>query len=196
KAWPLGLFSVPGTELTFNYNLDCLGNEKTACKCGAPNCSGFLGDRPKNSSSNASEEKGKKGKRRAKRRKTKSEGSLCCVTGSPAPRPITSPANGNVPGTTAMCVASPQFPSAISVPIPSARTTKRRPCWSATGADSCFAPTTTGRTSPRRKPGGLLENSLPPNASGKGTSGRGHNIKRNKLAPPAPLAQGCLVNKL
>uniref|UniRef100_A0A670ZSL4 Histone-lysine N-methyltransferase NSD2 n=1 Tax=Pseudonaja textilis TaxID=8673 RepID=A0A670ZSL4_PSETE len=73
----VGLFAVcdipAGTELTFNYNLDCLGNEKTVCKCGAPNCSGFLGDRPKNSSSNASEEKGKKGKRRAKRRKTKSE---------------------------------------------------------------------------------------------------------------------------
>lgn len=40
-------FSITGTELTFNYNLDCLGNEKTVCRCGAPNCSGFLGDRPK-----------------------------------------------------------------------------------------------------------------------------------------------------
>ncbi|KAL8202324.1 UNVERIFIED_CONTAM: Histone-lysine N-methyltransferase nsd2 [Gekko kuhli] len=73
----VGLFAVcdipAGTELTFNYNLDCLGNEKTACKCGAPNCSGFLGDRPKSSSSNASEEKGKKTKRRARRRRTKSE---------------------------------------------------------------------------------------------------------------------------
>lgn len=38
---------MEGTELTFNYNLDCLGNEKTVCCCGAPNCSGFLGDRPK-----------------------------------------------------------------------------------------------------------------------------------------------------
>uniref|UniRef100_A0A3Q1DHA1 Post-SET domain-containing protein n=1 Tax=Amphiprion ocellaris TaxID=80972 RepID=A0A3Q1DHA1_AMPOC len=49
----VGLFAVcdipSGTELTFNYNLDCLGNEKTVCRCGAPNCSGFLGDRPKNS---------------------------------------------------------------------------------------------------------------------------------------------------
>uniref|UniRef100_A0A8C5A5B8 Nuclear receptor binding SET domain protein 2 n=1 Tax=Gadus morhua TaxID=8049 RepID=A0A8C5A5B8_GADMO len=47
----VGLFAVcpipAGTELTFNYNLDCLGNEKTVCRCGAPNCSGFLGDRPK-----------------------------------------------------------------------------------------------------------------------------------------------------
>ena len=46
------LFTVrtaPGTgvELTFNYNLECLGNGKTVCKCGAPNCSGFLGVRPK-----------------------------------------------------------------------------------------------------------------------------------------------------
>ncbi|XP_061485788.1 histone-lysine N-methyltransferase NSD2 isoform X2 [Rhineura floridana] len=73
----VGLFAVcdipAGTELTFNYNLDCLGNEKTVCKCGAPNCSGFLGDRPKNSSTNASEEKGKKTKRRPRRRKTKNE---------------------------------------------------------------------------------------------------------------------------
>ncbi|KAB0398230.1 hypothetical protein E2I00_008819 [Balaenoptera physalus] len=47
----VGLFAVcdipAGTELTFNYNLDCLGNEKTVCRCGASNCSGFLGDRPK-----------------------------------------------------------------------------------------------------------------------------------------------------
>uniref|UniRef100_S4REP2 Nuclear receptor binding SET domain protein 2 n=1 Tax=Petromyzon marinus TaxID=7757 RepID=S4REP2_PETMA len=47
----VGLFAVSdipcGTELTFNYNLDCLGNEKTVCMCGAPNCSGFLGVRPK-----------------------------------------------------------------------------------------------------------------------------------------------------
>uniref|UniRef100_A0A6J0ULI6 Histone-lysine N-methyltransferase NSD2 isoform X1 n=1 Tax=Pogona vitticeps TaxID=103695 RepID=A0A6J0ULI6_9SAUR len=73
----VGLFAVcdipAGTELTFNYNLDCLGNEKTVCRCGAPNCSGFLGDRPKNSSSNASDEKARKAKRRARRRKTKSE---------------------------------------------------------------------------------------------------------------------------
>ncbi|XP_053704100.1 histone-lysine N-methyltransferase, H3 lysine-36 specific [Synchiropus splendidus] len=48
----VGLFAlvdVPaGTELTFNYNLECLGNGKTVCKCGASNCSGFLGVRPKN----------------------------------------------------------------------------------------------------------------------------------------------------
>ncbi|XP_076862293.1 histone-lysine N-methyltransferase, H3 lysine-36 specific [Brachyhypopomus gauderio] len=51
----VGLFAledVPaGVELTFNYNLECLGNGKTVCKCGAPNCSGFLGVRPKNQQS-------------------------------------------------------------------------------------------------------------------------------------------------
>ncbi|CAL8273789.1 unnamed protein product [Merluccius merluccius] len=70
----VGLFAVchipAGTELTFNYNLDCLGNEKTVCRCGAPNCSGFLGDRPKTSSAAPSEVKVK----RVKRRKRRSEG--------------------------------------------------------------------------------------------------------------------------
>lgn len=46
-AYNLQSSCVPGTELTFNYNLECLGNGKTVCKCGAPNCSGFLGVRPK-----------------------------------------------------------------------------------------------------------------------------------------------------
>ena len=39
------------TELTFNYNFDCISNEKAACQCGSANCSGFIGDRPKNISS-------------------------------------------------------------------------------------------------------------------------------------------------
>uniref|UniRef100_A0A8D0L4V1 Histone-lysine N-methyltransferase, H3 lysine-36 and H4 lysine-20 specific n=1 Tax=Sphenodon punctatus TaxID=8508 RepID=A0A8D0L4V1_SPHPU len=63
----VGLFAIvnikAGTELTFNYNLECLGNGKTVCKCGAPNCSGFLGVRPKNQP-NPTEEKSKKFKRR------------------------------------------------------------------------------------------------------------------------------------
>uniref|UniRef100_A0A8C1X7L2 Histone-lysine N-methyltransferase, H3 lysine-36 specific n=1 Tax=Cyprinus carpio TaxID=7962 RepID=A0A8C1X7L2_CYPCA len=48
----VGLFALEdiptGVELTFNYNLECLGNGMTECKCGASNCSGFLGVRPKN----------------------------------------------------------------------------------------------------------------------------------------------------
>ncbi|XP_023668230.1 histone-lysine N-methyltransferase NSD2 isoform X1 [Paramormyrops kingsleyae] len=74
----VGLFAIcdipAGTELTFNYNLDCLGNEKTVCRCGAPNCSGFLGDRPKNSNGLTSEVKGKKPKKKVKKRRARSEG--------------------------------------------------------------------------------------------------------------------------
>lgn len=34
--------------MTFNYNLDCLSNQRAVCRCGANNCSGFIGARPKN----------------------------------------------------------------------------------------------------------------------------------------------------
>lgn len=48
----IGLFAVVDipakTELTFNYNLEALSNEKAVCRCGSKNCSGFLGARPKN----------------------------------------------------------------------------------------------------------------------------------------------------
>ncbi|XP_053317865.1 histone-lysine N-methyltransferase, H3 lysine-36 specific [Spea bombifrons] len=68
----VGLFALcdvkAGTELTFNYNLECLGNGKTVCKCGAPNCSGFLGVRPKNQPP-ASEDKVRK-KKYTKRKKS------------------------------------------------------------------------------------------------------------------------------
>ncbi|XP_054453426.1 histone-lysine N-methyltransferase, H3 lysine-36 specific isoform X2 [Anoplopoma fimbria] len=71
----VGLFALQdipkGVELNFNYNLECLGNGKTACKCGAPNCSGFLGVRPKNQ---PPAEKLKEGKRRVPmKKKTKQE---------------------------------------------------------------------------------------------------------------------------
>ncbi|CAJ1058625.1 histone-lysine N-methyltransferase%2C H3 lysine-36 specific [Xyrichtys novacula] len=71
----VGLFALQdipkGVELKFNYNLECLGNGKTACKCGAPNCSGFLGVRPKNQ---PSAEKPKEGRRRVgMKKKTKQE---------------------------------------------------------------------------------------------------------------------------
>uniref|UniRef100_A0A4W5RY32 Histone-lysine N-methyltransferase, H3 lysine-36 specific n=1 Tax=Hucho hucho TaxID=62062 RepID=A0A4W5RY32_9TELE len=66
----VGLFALEdipeaGVELTFNYNLECLGNGKTVCKCGASNCSGFLGVRPKNQLSKAREGRGlKEGKKK------------------------------------------------------------------------------------------------------------------------------------
>lgn len=31
------------TELTFNYNLDCMGDQKKICHCGAKKCAGFIG---------------------------------------------------------------------------------------------------------------------------------------------------------
>uniref|UniRef100_A0A8C8RKL5 Post-SET domain-containing protein n=1 Tax=Pelusios castaneus TaxID=367368 RepID=A0A8C8RKL5_9SAUR len=130
------LIFYSGTELTFNYNLDCLGNEKTVCKCGAPNCSGFLGDRPKNSSTNSSEEKGKKTKKRTRRRKTKSEGKkesedecFRCGDGGQlvlCDRKSCTKAyhlscldleNGSVRGTTVMSVASLLFLFATSAQI-------------------------------------------------------------------------------
>ncbi|XP_022091753.1 histone-lysine N-methyltransferase NSD2-like [Acanthaster planci] len=73
----VGLFAICdipcNTELTFNYNLDCLGNEKKRCECGAPNCSGFIGVRPKTASAEAVAEKYKKAanRKKLKRRKRK-----------------------------------------------------------------------------------------------------------------------------
>lgn len=47
---PFDVFFVLGvpadTELTFNYNLHCVGNRRTSCHCGSDNCSGFLGVQP------------------------------------------------------------------------------------------------------------------------------------------------------
>lgn len=62
-----------GMELTFNYNLDCLGNGRTECHCGADNCSGFLGVRPKSACASTAEEKAKNAKLKQKRRKIKTE---------------------------------------------------------------------------------------------------------------------------
>jgi hypothetical protein len=31
------------TELTFNYNLEAVGDRKKVCQCGAKTCSGFIG---------------------------------------------------------------------------------------------------------------------------------------------------------
>ncbi|XP_017768211.1 PREDICTED: uncharacterized protein LOC108556555 [Nicrophorus vespilloides] len=43
----IGLFAIQDipkdTELTFNYNFQCVGEEKKECRCGAPSCSGFIG---------------------------------------------------------------------------------------------------------------------------------------------------------
>ncbi|XP_071166810.1 histone-lysine N-methyltransferase NSD2-like isoform X1 [Mytilus edulis] len=75
----VGLFALhdipAGSELTFNYNFECLGNDKTSCSCGAANCSGFLGVRPKTAAAAAQEKKSKeaKSKDKKKRKKRKTE---------------------------------------------------------------------------------------------------------------------------
>ncbi|KAJ7423338.1 histone-lysine N-methyltransferase NSD3 isoform X3 [Willisornis vidua] len=73
----VGLFALcdipAGMELTFNYNLDCLGNGRTECHCGAENCSGFLGVRPKTAFATPNEEKVKNAKLKQKKRKIKTE---------------------------------------------------------------------------------------------------------------------------
>ncbi|XP_058525763.1 histone-lysine N-methyltransferase NSD3 isoform X2 [Ochotona princeps] len=73
----VGLFALcdipAGMELTFNYNLDCLGNGRTECHCGAVNCSGFLGVRPKSACASTAEEKARNAKLKPKRRKPKAE---------------------------------------------------------------------------------------------------------------------------
>jgi len=60
----VGLFAIcdipAGSELTFNYNLDCRGNEMMQCRCNSENCSGFIGlpvkngRKPNNSNNNNS----------------------------------------------------------------------------------------------------------------------------------------------
>lgn len=40
-------FIKAGTELTFDYQLDSLGNGKKSCLCGSSNCSGYIGVRSK-----------------------------------------------------------------------------------------------------------------------------------------------------
>uniref|UniRef100_A0A2C9JRL9 Histone-lysine N-methyltransferase n=1 Tax=Biomphalaria glabrata TaxID=6526 RepID=A0A2C9JRL9_BIOGL len=69
----VGLFALcdipKGSELTFNYNLECLGNEKKACACGSDNCSGFLGVRPKTAAATANEKKAKELKKKRRKKK-------------------------------------------------------------------------------------------------------------------------------
>eukprot|EP01134_Creolimax_fragrantissima_P006692 CFRG6692T1 len=47
----VGIFAtnyIPkGEEISYDYKYQVMGQGSAACKCGAPNCSGFLGERPK-----------------------------------------------------------------------------------------------------------------------------------------------------
>lgn len=43
----VGLFALEditaGSEVTFNYNFECVGTAKKKCHCGSANCSGYIG---------------------------------------------------------------------------------------------------------------------------------------------------------
>ncbi|XP_036835842.1 histone-lysine N-methyltransferase NSD3 isoform X4 [Oncorhynchus mykiss] len=88
----IGLFTLcdieAGTELTFNYNLDLVGNRRSSCHCGAENCSGFLGVRPTSAVVMEKEEKARNAKLKPKKRKLRPEGKrtheyfcFCCGEG-------------------------------------------------------------------------------------------------------------------
>ncbi|XP_029961600.1 histone-lysine N-methyltransferase NSD3 isoform X2 [Salarias fasciatus] len=74
----IGLFTLcdieSGTELTFNYNLHCVGNRRSSCHCGADNCSGFLGVQPTSAVVMEKEEKARNAKLKPKKRKLRPEG--------------------------------------------------------------------------------------------------------------------------
>ncbi|XP_016532595.1 histone-lysine N-methyltransferase NSD3 isoform X7 [Poecilia formosa] len=88
----IGLFTLcnieAGTELTFNYNLHCVGNRRMSCHCGSDNCSGFLGVQPTSAVVMEKEEKAKNAKLKPKKRKLRPEGKhtheyvcFCCGEG-------------------------------------------------------------------------------------------------------------------
>uniref|UniRef100_A0A8C6MGU6 Histone-lysine N-methyltransferase NSD3 n=1 Tax=Nothobranchius furzeri TaxID=105023 RepID=A0A8C6MGU6_NOTFU len=73
----IGLFALcdieAGAELTFNYNLHCVGNRRMSCHCGSDNCSGFLGVQPTVRTSRLQREKAKNAKLKPKKRKLRPE---------------------------------------------------------------------------------------------------------------------------
>ncbi|KAM4575910.1 histone-lysine N-methyltransferase NSD3 isoform 4-T4 [Odontesthes bonariensis] len=88
----IGLFALcdidAGTELTFNYNLHCVGNRRMSCHCGSDNCSGFLGVQPTSVVVMEKEEKARNAKLKPKKRKLRPEGKhahelfcFCCGEG-------------------------------------------------------------------------------------------------------------------
>ncbi|KAM9744520.1 histone-lysine N-methyltransferase NSD3 isoform 2-T2 [Menidia menidia] len=88
----IGLFALcdieSGTELTFNYNLHCVGNRRMSCHCGSDNCSGFLGVQPTSAVVMEKEEKARNAKLKPKKRKLRPEGKhthelfcFCCGEG-------------------------------------------------------------------------------------------------------------------
>jgi len=70
------LVDIPaGKELTYNYNFDGIGTQgiRQACFCGAPNCSGHFGAKPKKDWEVEEENERKQNEKRKNKRKKKSE---------------------------------------------------------------------------------------------------------------------------
>jgi hypothetical protein len=67
-------FIPAGAEFTYNYEFESFGTMEHKCMCGAANCSGYLGKRPKSAKELAKEEKERMEAKKKKRRR-KSGGS-------------------------------------------------------------------------------------------------------------------------
>ena len=66
----VGLFALKeikaGTELSFNYQFESVGDKKKHCLCGAKNCSGFIGEKVSKKAKNLDENGKKKDKIKTK----------------------------------------------------------------------------------------------------------------------------------
>ncbi|KAG8011812.1 Histone-lysine N-methyltransferase NSD3 [Nibea albiflora] len=113
----IGLFALCDidayTELTFNYNLHCVGNRRTSCHCGSDNCSGFLGVQPTSAVVMEKEEK-------ARKRQAEAQEAEAAAGRQTHARDV-----GNVPGTTAAFAAPRPRPSVTSALARSAGITRR-----------------------------------------------------------------------
>ena len=70
-----------GQEITFDYQLDTLGNTKKVCFCGAPNCSGFIGEKVAKEKADPKSKKRKKKVRKQSQEKRTEDFCFKCSQG-------------------------------------------------------------------------------------------------------------------
>ena len=90
----VGLFAIkdiqPGSELTFNYQFETVGDNKKQCMCGAANCSGLIGEKPNKEEKKAKEDKNKKlNAKKNNKSKKKKKAHVKSKSPSPAPGLVT-----------------------------------------------------------------------------------------------------------